>query len=89
MSRIVLNGEKMISEDLAYGYLAEKLDLPDSFDNSLDELWNLMIDVNIPMSIQIVNTEELLSNLGDLGEEFLQLFEDASAENDDLNVSIE
>lgn len=89
MNSIILNGEKMITSELCHIYLAEKLDLSEEYASNLDGLWNELMAISEPTSIQIVNTEDLLDNLSDYGDELLQVFEDACSENPDLDITID
>lgn len=84
MKKIILDGKLMISNKAAHKHIKEQLDFPDYYGENLDALWDLLSTTNTPVSIYLINDEEMIRNLGEYGNMLIGVFLDASYENDNI-----
>lgn len=89
MRNIRLNGAVMADKAAAHAYLKRKLALPGYYGNNLDALWDCLSTDFSPKTITIRHPEAIVKNLGSYGETLIQLFRDAAAANEFIQVEIE
>lgn len=86
LDTITLNGNKMTSKQVLHRYLARKLEFPDYFGNNLDALYDCLTEIGEPVHIDVIHTDRIRKCLDYYGETFLQVLEDAAAENSHLTI---
>lgn len=89
MKEIRLNGAVMVNKAAAHAYLKRKLALPRYYGNNLDALWDCLSTDFSPKVITIRHPEAIIKNLGAYGEALIELFREAAAANDFIQVDIE
>ena len=85
MEEISLDGNSMVTKELAHGYLKNRLNLPDYYGENLDALWDILSVHSEPIEIILYNKEKLIENLGQYGQSIIELLKDISQEN--INIS--
>ncbi|MFA9422999.1 MAG: barstar family protein [Sedimentibacter sp.] len=88
MEKIMLDGSKMTSKSTAHKYIKEALNFPIYYGENLDALWDMLSTISIPTSIYLTNEDKLKENLGEYGELFIDVFQEASCDNDNICFSI-
>ena len=89
MKEIRLNGAVMVNKAAAHAYLKRKLALPGYYGNNLDALWDCLSTDFSRKVITIRHPEAIIKNLGSYGEDLIQLFIDAAAANEYIQVDVE
>ncbi len=84
MKKIRLNGKKMTDRKTAHEYIAQKLDFPPYYGKNLDALHDCLCEIGEETSISIINTDDMIDNLGAFYKGFIRVFADAAEENDCL-----
>lgn len=83
MKEIILQGNMLVDAESAHSYLAEELDFPEYYGRNLDALYDCLTDLrDIKIKIEVNGNENAYLI------HILQVFEDASEENDDIEVYI-
>ncbi|MFH5836838.1 barstar family protein [Proteiniclasticum sp. C24MP] len=86
MKRIILNGKRMITKEVAHAYLKRKFSFPDYYGRNLDALWDLLSTTVKETEIVLVNAKCVPENLGRYGASLLQVFDDLNEENRRVKV---
>lgn len=86
MKYYILFGDRFLSREEAYAYLARVFDFPSSFGANLDALWDVLTDIK-DCEIEINNAREIPRLMGDYGLKMLDLFGDLAKEGY-MNVTI-
>ena len=86
--RVTLSGNKMTTKEAMHLYLAKKLALPAYYGKNLDALHDCLCERSTPLHITVTYTDRLKEQLGDYGEMFLQVLQDAAEENERIILSI-
>ncbi len=86
--RITLSGNKMTSREVLHTYLAKKLAFPDYYGKNLDALNDCLCERDKPLHITVTYADRLKERLGDYGETFLQVLQDAAEENERISLSV-
>ena len=86
--RVTLSGNKMTSKEVLHTYLAKKLAFPAYYGKNLDALYDCLTERDTPLHITVTYTERLKEQLGDYSEAFLQTLQDATEENERINLSV-
>ena len=81
MEKIILDGREMTCKRRLHIYLEDKLGFPDYYGKNADALYDCLVEFCKDKSIEIINTDRMLKNLGDYGFIILNVFEDAISEN--------
>ena len=93
MKRIRLDGKKMTDRKTAHEYIAGKLSFPEYYGKNLDALADCLSEISEDTYIKLINTEDLINNLGSQYKGFIRVFTDLSEANPhlrfkaDINVS--
>jgi ribonuclease inhibitor len=87
MKRIILNGKRMITREVAHAYLKRKFCFPDYYGRNLDALWDLLSTTGNDTEIVIVNASEIIEHLGQYGQSLLRVFDDLGEEARHVRVT--
>ncbi|MGB4590250.1 MAG: barstar family protein [Clostridiaceae bacterium] len=89
MTKVILNGKRMITKEKTHAYLKRKFEFPDYYGKNLDALWDLLSVWDKELEIVIINQEDLIENLDDYGNSLLKLFSELDDENRNITVRFE
>lgn len=84
MREIILNGKEMTDKTAAHKYIKKQMNFPDYYGENLDALWDLLSTASTSTTIYLINEHEMINNLGEYGNLLLEVFQDASFENDSI-----
>ncbi|TWH79342.1 barstar family protein [Sedimentibacter saalensis] len=84
MKEIILDGKEMIDKTAAHKYIKKQMNFPDYYGENLDALWDLLSTTSTSTTIYLINEHEIINNLGEYGNLLLEVFQDASFENDSI-----
>ena len=89
MRKIVLDIDKMRSLPMLHKYLHTALALPEYYGANLDALYDCLTET--AQSAELVVSKKVADEayLGWYGQQFLQMLEDAAAENEALRVTLQ
>ncbi len=85
-TKVILDGDRMTSREALWDYLKEELPLPDYFGRNLDALYDVLTEYRKPLSIKLINREQMEAALGRYGESLLETFVEAAEENGYLDI---
>ncbi len=88
MMKIRLDGEKMNTKERAHQYIKCKLNFPEYYGRNLDALWDMLSTYSDPIEIHFLNEYSLIDELGDYGEDLIEVFKDAQRENKNIRFTI-
>lgn len=88
MDKIILNGEYMKNKIFVHHYIKSQLDTREYHGNNLDALWDVLSTYSKPTRIILLNKEDLIENLGSYGQAIIKVFEDAAADNENIDFRI-
>ncbi len=86
MRTIVLDGQYMTSKEDTHNYLAQRLCFPNYYGKNLDALHDCLLDISEQTNIVFYNTEALNLALELYASIMIQVFMNASQENDFIEV---
>lgn len=86
--KIILNGDKMKTKDMAHEYIEDRLRLPEYYGKNLDGLWDILSTYSDEIEIELIYKDSLINYLGEYGEEIIQIFEDGQSENPKIKFTI-
>ena len=89
MRKIVLDIEKMRSLPMLHKYLHTALALPEYYGANLDALHDCLTEIVEPTELVVPKKVAQEDYLGWYGQQFLQMLEDAAAENEALRVTLQ
>lgn len=70
--------------------IKEKLDFPESYNDTLEELWDCLVHhCNMPLSLYWIDYETSKTILGNDAEELLELFKEADDELKDFHFELQ
>jgi ribonuclease inhibitor len=75
---IILDGKKILTEEVFHTYIKKELDLPEYYGNNLDALWDCLTDLqaeHITLTRKYFSTSK--KHLGDFADKALDTFQDA------------
>ncbi|MDI9539982.1 MAG: barstar family protein [Bacillota bacterium] len=78
MNVYVLNGKMFSDKNASYSYLKKMLPLPVYFSKNLDSLYDCLVDYLQNTTIILINQQYLLESLGEYGQDFISVFDDAA-----------
>ena len=87
MKRIILNGKRMISREVAHAYLKRKFCFPDYYGRNLDALWDLLSTTKTDTEIVLVHASQITEHLGQYGYSLLRVFDDLDEEARHVRVT--
>ena len=70
----------MLDRDEAHQYIARVMHFPDYYGHNLDALYDCLGEYDETTTIIILNSEELLANLGEYGQRLLETLQQAAEE---------
>lgn len=79
--KLVLDGRRMTDKETLHQYLKEQLRFPDYYGCNLDALNDMLGEAEEPLELCLEYEQELLESLGDYGRAFVEVLQDASADN--------
>ncbi|MBQ4563486.1 MAG: barstar family protein [Lachnospiraceae bacterium] len=85
---VILDGCRMTSREALWDYLNEVLSLPDYFGRNLDALFDVLTEHRAPLTIKLINREQMETALGAYGESLLETISEAAEENGYLDIQI-
>lgn len=86
--RIILNGDKMKTKDIAHEYIKYRFKFPDYYGENLDGLWDILSTYNDEIEIELIYKDSLIKYLNQYGEELIKVFQDVESENDKIRFTI-
>ena len=89
MRKIILDIEKMRSLPMLHKYLHTALALPDYYGANLDALYDCLTEIAESTELVVPKKVADEAYLGWYGQQFLQMLEDAAAENEALRVTLQ
>lgn len=89
MTKVILNGKRMITKEKTHAYLKRKFDFPDYYGRNLDALWDLLSVWDKELLIVIINKADVIENLNSYGNSLLKLFDELDDENRNISVRYE
>jgi ribonuclease inhibitor len=89
MEKVIIDGLKMTSKEVAHSYLANHFNFPPYYGRNLDALFDCLVEITASTLIYIVNERELITNLGEYGRNLINTIVDATKENDSLILVID
>jgi ribonuclease inhibitor len=89
MKEYNLEGQKMTSKARAHEHIAHRLEMPESFGRNLDGLWDFLSHIRTNTIINFTDTDAVVENLGQYGEDLIKTFTDAAAGNKKIVLDIE
>ncbi len=88
MRKITLDIEKMRSLPMLHKYLHTALALPEYYGANLDALYDCLTEMSEPTELVVPKKVADEAYLGWYGQQFLQMLEDAAAENEALQITL-
>ena len=85
---VMLDGKKMINKISTHKYIRRILKTPEYYGENLDALWDVLGTCDRKIEINLINTEDLIENLGDYGESLINVFQDAENENENIILKL-
>ena len=89
MRKIILDIEKMRSLSMLHKYLHTALALPEYYGANLDALYDCLTEIAESTELVVPKKVADEAYLGWYGQQFLQMLEDAAAENEALRVTLQ
>ena len=89
MRKIILDIEKMRSLPMLHKYLHTALALPEYYGANLDALYDCLTEIAESTELVVPKKVADEAYLGWYGQQFLQMLEDAAAENEALRVTLQ
>ena len=89
MRKIILDIEKMRSLPMLNKYLHTALALPEYYGANLDALYDCLTEIAESTELVVPKKVADEAYLGWYGQQFLQMLEDAAAENEALRVTLQ
>ena len=89
MAKVVLNGKEIVSEQQLHELLSQTLNFPEWYGKNLDALFDCLTDVTDETEILIIESDDLISKLGQRALLFLTVLRDAAIENSNIKISVQ
>ena len=89
MRKIILDIDKMRSLPMLHKYLHTALALPEYYGANLDALYDCLTEIAESTELVVPKKVADEAYLGWYGQQFLQMLEDAAAENEALRVTLQ
>ena len=88
MESYVLDGSRMTDLFSAHNHMAEVFGFLDSYDRSLDMLWDLLCELPVPFQLSVVNWAQAEEGLEDYAGELMELFGDLVEEEPEFSFDV-
>ena len=88
MKELIINSANIRSVEDFHKYIKESLDLPSYYGENLDALWDVLSSYSDKLRIVLTKHNLLVENLGQYGEDLIDLFHDLKEENDNIELKI-
>jgi len=85
--KIILNGAKMATKELAHEYLKRAFAFPDYYGRNLDALFDLLAGREETVII-LMNSGKMLKSLGSYGVDLLRTFYDAAEQSERIKFFV-
>lgn len=85
-SEVELDGTRMNTVRGTHLYLKEKLNLSEHYGENLDALWDELSSRKYPISIKIVNLDEMVKQLGAYSEKLIEVLTEVGMYNKGLII---
>lgn len=85
---VILDGEKMTTKESAHDHLYEQFSFPAYYGRNLDALYDLLSAISQPTQILLASRDAMIEALDTYGDEMLETFEQAAAENPNITFFI-
>lgn len=89
MTKVVLNGREIASEQQLHQLLSKALNFPAWYGGNLDALFDCLTDVTDDAEISVIGYDDLTDKLGECALLILTVLRDAAAENSRLKISVQ
>ena len=83
---ISLDGLAMDTRKAAHDHLQERFGFPAYYGRNLDALYDLLTEIRTPTRILLWNKNQLLRSLESYGDAMVECFEQAAAENPNIEL---
>jgi ribonuclease inhibitor len=84
MEKVIIDGLKMTSREIAHKYLAKQFDFPAYYGENLDALFDCLMSISSQTFIFIENAQSIVINLGIYGQRLVDTIFDAVKQNEKL-----
>ncbi len=88
MKTIIVDGRRCKTRDQTHTYLAKKAVFPPYYGKNLDALYDVLTTFSTPVQIIIRYPASVTTNLGEYGENFLQVFKEAAQCNRNIALKL-
>ena len=88
MEIIVIDGGKCRDKTSTHEYLADTMDLPEYYGKNLDALYDVLTSITEDVCFQIINSFEIVENLGLYGTKMIKVFTDAANVNQYIKTGL-
>lgn len=85
-SEVELDGARMNTVRGTHLYLKEKLNLSEHYGENLDALWDELSSRKYPISIKIINLDEMVKQLGAYSEKLIEVLKEVGMYNKGLII---
>jgi ribonuclease inhibitor len=85
---IILDGKDMETKESTHKLFKKAFNFPDYYGNNLDALFDMLICISEPLTIDIINKEAIELHLKAYGRNVLKTFLDAGNENPCIELNI-
>lgn len=89
MRKVILDGKYMVKKLEAHSYMQDKLGIKVYRGRNLDALWDGLTSCSEELDIRLVNSINLIGNLGNYGESIIELFEEGSVANNKIRFTMD
>ena len=88
MRKIVIPADNFSTEEELQDFLQEAFGFPDYYGKNLDALYDCLSELDEKVRIEVSGAIGDEENLGEYGERFLTVLEEASKDNEDIKLKI-
>lgn len=88
MRKIVIPGDIFTTEEELQDFLQEQFNFPNYYGKNLDALYDCLSELTEKTQVIVSSSIANEENLGEYGESFLTVLEEAAQDNDELKIKI-